>query len=69
MPERLSAVHADRHGVGTGSSPRPAPTRDAEHGRACGNFAVNTIQPASQPYSGNGPFIPLIDDAKYPEHR
>ena len=34
--------------------------------RACGNFAVNTVQPSSQPYSANGPFIPLVNDAKYP---
>jgi acid phosphatase len=34
--------------------------------KACGNFAVNTVQPSSPPYSANGPFIPLIDDAKYP---
>jgi len=33
---------------------------------ACGNFAVNTVQPASPPYNANGPFIPLIDDEKYP---
>jgi acid phosphatase len=34
--------------------------------KACGNFAVNTVQPASPPYSASGAFIPLIDDAKYP---
>jgi phospholipase C len=32
---------------------------------ACGNFAVNTVQPSSAP-SGNGAKIPLIDDAAYP---
>ena len=32
---------------------------------ACGNFAVNTVQPASSP-RGGGRFIPLIDDTKYP---
>jgi phospholipase C len=34
--------------------------------KACGNFAVNTVQPSSQPYSSGGPFIPLVDDTKYP---
>ena len=34
--------------------------------KACGNFAVNTVQPAVQPYSSGGPFIPLIDDTAYP---
>ena len=33
--------------------------------KACGNFAVNTVQPSSAP-AGGGAKIPLIDDAKYP---
>ncbi|HEY6796192.1 MAG TPA: alkaline phosphatase family protein [Kineosporiaceae bacterium] len=32
---------------------------------ACGDYAVNTIQPASAPH-GSGPQLPLIDDARYP---
>ena len=32
---------------------------------ACGDYAVNTVQPSSAP-SGNGAKIPLIDDAVYP---
>jgi acid phosphatase len=32
---------------------------------ACGDFAVNTVQPSSPPF-GNGAKIPLVDDAKYP---
>ncbi|KQU67459.1 acid phosphatase [Phycicoccus sp. Root101] len=32
---------------------------------ACGDYAVNTVQPSSTP-SGSGAKIPLIDDAKYP---
>jgi phospholipase C len=32
---------------------------------ACGNIAVNTVQPSSAP-SGGGAKIPLIDDAVYP---
>jgi len=32
---------------------------------ACGDFAVNTVQPSSKPFGG-GAKIPLIDDAKYP---
>jgi phospholipase C len=32
---------------------------------ACGDFAVNTVQPSSPP-AGTGAKIPLIDDAKYP---
>lgn len=33
--------------------------------QACGDYAVNTVQPASQPH-GSGPSIPLIDDTQYP---
>jgi acid phosphatase len=41
------------------------PTQVEDYAHACGNFAVNTVQPASQPYK-KGPAIPLVDDAKYP---
>jgi acid phosphatase len=34
--------------------------------RACGSFAVNTVQPAVQPRSATGASIPLVDDAAYP---
>jgi len=33
--------------------------------KACGDFAVNTVQPSSAPF-GSGAKIPLIDDAVYP---
>jgi acid phosphatase len=42
------------------------PARVENYRRGCGNFAVNTVQPSSQPYSAGGPFIPLIDNQKYP---
>lgn len=32
---------------------------------ACGDYAVNTIQPTNSPH-GSGAQLPLIDDAKYP---
>jgi phospholipase C len=34
--------------------------------KACGDFAVNTVQPSSPPAAATGAKIPLIDDAKYP---
>ncbi len=34
--------------------------------KACGDFAVNTVQPSSPPFAASGAKIPLIDDAKYP---
>jgi acid phosphatase len=36
-----------------------------DYAAACGNYAVNTIQPASAPH-GSGAQLPLIDDAQYP---
>ncbi len=37
----------------------------ADYVRACGNLAVNTVQPSSAPF-GSGAKIPLIDDTAYP---
>jgi acid phosphatase len=36
-----------------------------EYDNACGNYAVNTIQPQSAPHGG-GAQLPLIDDSTYP---
>lgn len=36
-----------------------------DYAAACGNYAVNTVQPSSAP-SGKGATIPLIDDTAYP---
>jgi phospholipase C len=33
---------------------------------ACGDYAVNTMQPASTPHSATGAQLPLIDDTQYP---
>jgi len=33
---------------------------------ACGDFAINTVQPSSPPASAHGAKIALIDDAQYP---
>ena len=32
----------------------------------CGDYAVNTIQPASPPHGSSAPQLPLIDDTAYP---
>jgi len=40
---------------GTGANPHVA----------CGDYAVNTIQPSNAPFGG-GPQLPLIDDTQYP---
>ncbi len=37
-----------------------------KYSSACGDFAVNTVQPSSPPAAATGAKIPLIDDAKYP---
>jgi acid phosphatase len=45
-------------------------TRVDDPVRACGDFAVNTVQPSSEPFQhpskGKPVQIPLIDDSKYP---
>ena len=33
---------------------------------ACGDYAVNTIQPANQPRAATGAVLPLVDASKYP---
>jgi len=33
---------------------------------ACGDFAVNTIQPTNPPFAAGGAKLPLIDDSQYP---
>ena len=38
---------------------------DANPNVACGDYAVNTIQPSNAPF-GSGAQLPLIDDTKYP---
>jgi phospholipase C len=59
------------------TSPSPATVRDTAWTRACptggnnyvaacGNYTVNTIQPASPPQSATGARLPLIDDNVYP---
>jgi acid phosphatase len=42
------------------------PSQVENYQKACGNFAVNTVQPSSVPHGATGAAIPLIDDAKYP---
>jgi acid phosphatase len=36
------------------------------YARACGDFAVNTVQPSSPPFAPDSPQIGLIDDSAYP---
>jgi phospholipase C len=38
---------------------------DADPNVACGDYAVNTIQPTNVPH-GSAPYLPLIDDHQYP---
>ena len=62
-----AAVHGDRHRCVDGQL--TAACADGERRpttrKACGNFAVNTVQPANAPF-GTGAKIPLIDDDVYP---
>ena len=60
----LPAVHGrPAPSRSTASSPQPAPIRQRPNDtQACGNFAVNTVQPASAPFGARRAGIPLIDD-------
>ena len=75
LPEHLSALQADRRRERRRSSPRPPaqvdsarpaipPARQpAPAGTLCGDYAVNTIQPFTQPYSPGtavGQRLPLL---------
>jgi acid phosphatase len=76
------ALHAvvDAQGFPNSSYPLYTPTRadvvdgaltqacgaDAHPGLACGDYAVNTIQPFNAPHAPSGAQLPLIDDAQYP---
>ena len=44
----------------------PGDTTIDDESRACGDFAVNTIQPESAPHNSSTIRLPLIDDAVYP---
>jgi acid phosphatase len=53
--------------VDGGMTVKCADPNDLEnYAAACGNFAVNTVQPSSAPHGASGRFIPLIDDKAYP---
>jgi phospholipase C len=67
MPTSYPQYQATSGAVVDGQLTRRCPdpsVNDAK--KACGSFAVNTVQPAVQPKAATGPSIPLINDAKYP---
>ena len=66
-PTTLPAVHSRPAPSPTASSPRTcgAPAAN-DYATACGDFAVNTIQPASRRRTAAARSSPLIDDTRYP---
>ncbi|GAB3668392.1 acid phosphatase [Nocardioides korecus] len=67
MPTTYPQYKADNPGVVDGQLTEKCRGTSADnYARACGAYAVNTVQPAVQPKSASGASIPLIDDAKYP---
>ena len=63
----IPAVQGDRPDVVDGQLTQACATpRTSDSGKACGDFAVNTVQPSSPPSSPTGAKIPLIDDTTYP---
>ncbi len=68
MPISYPLYTATTPGVVDGALTRTCadPSVLADYVNACGNIAVNTVQPSSPPASSFGAKIPLIDDAKNP---
>jgi acid phosphatase len=66
MPTKYPLYTPTRADVVDGQLTQACPDGStADPARACGDFAVNTVQPSSAPFGG-GAKIPLVDDAKYP---
>lgn len=66
MPTSYPQYKATKEGVKDGQLTATCADGSAmNYAKACGNIAVNTVQPAVRPF-GKGPQIAPIDDAKYP---
>ncbi|MDX6300582.1 MAG: hypothetical protein QOF53_1796 [Nocardioidaceae bacterium] len=65
MPTSYLLYHATRPVVDGQLTRACADPAISDPVAACGDFAVNTVQPSSPPF-GTGPRIPLIDDRTYP---
>src|SRR6476661_3276662 len=66
MPKSNLPLYTAGAGVVDGQLTRVCPSgTPTDFALACGNYAVNTVQPASPPFGG-GAKIPLIDDTVYP---
>jgi acid phosphatase len=66
MPTSYPLYHATTSGVVDGQLTRAcADPAISDPVAACGDFAVNTVQPSSPPF-GTGARIPLVDDRTYP---
>ena len=62
----LSALRRRERDASTATSPRPAACPTTVAGLACGDWAVNTLQPLYQPPSSFGAKMPAIDDTTTP---
>ena len=65
MPKAYGQYKPTKDGVVDGQLTQKCADGSQNYDKACGDFAVNTVQPATTP-AGKGATIPLIDDAKYP---
>ena len=67
MPISYPLYKATRPDVVDGQLTQACATaRTSDPVKACGDFAVNTVQPSSPPSGPTGAKIPLIDDTTYP---
>ena len=63
---QVPALHSGRAGERRPAHPEVRRPEANDDVAACGNFAVNTVQPSSPPAAATGAKIPLIDDSVYP---
>jgi phospholipase C len=67
MPVTYPLYTPTRDDVVDGQLTRECTVATEDHyQQACGDFAVNTVQPSSPPASASGAKIALIDDQRYP---
>jgi phospholipase C len=66
MPTKYPLYTPTRDDVADKQLTRKCASGGNNFSRACGDFAVNTVQPAVEPKAKDSPTIPLVDDAKYP---
>lgn len=66
MPKGYQQYKPTKDNVVDGQLTQKCADGSQNYAKACGDWAVNTVQPDTAPAAAHGAKIPLIDDAKYP---